>query len=125
MDEISTIGPTHVAELKDGDVRDYVVHPKDFGLPTRSKEELTVSSVEESAAALDRVLAGEKGARLDTSLLNAAAAIAAAGAAQDIKSGLKLAAKSVESGAAHRALDVLILVSNSAPDDTGARLAVE
>jgi anthranilate phosphoribosyltransferase len=112
LDEISTTGPTHVAELADGVVADYQIRPEDFGLSCCQMGELVVTSVQESAAAVRSVLAGERGPRRDIALLNAAAALAAAGAAEDVARGLKLAARSVDSGAARRALELLVRISN-------------
>ena len=113
LDEISNTGPTHVAELAEGEVREYVIRPDDFGLEVSAMSDLVVASPEESAAAVRSVLAGEAGPRRDIVLLNAAAGIAASGAASDIAAGLPLAVKAVDDGAATEALEKLIAISNA------------
>jgi len=114
LDEISTTSATHVAELADGAVREYEIEPQQFGVPTCAMGDLCVHSVQESAVVIRAVLAGEQGCKRDIALLNAAAGLAAAGAAKDIQEGLKLAAESVDKGRAGKALERLVLVSNEA-----------
>jgi len=113
LDEVSTTGPTHVAELADAEVREYDMSPEDFGLQRCDLAALVVESPEESAAAVRSVLAGEPGPRRDIVLLNAAAGIAASGAAPDLKAALEMAAESVDSGAAAAALEKLIALSHA------------
>ncbi len=113
LDELTTIGTTHVAELADGVVREYQIAPQQFGLPTCSLADLTVHSVSESAAAICAILAAEQGCKRDIALLNAAAALVAAGAAKDIEHGLSVAAESVDKGYAQKALELLVRTSNA------------
>ena len=112
LDEISTAGPTHVAELRDGAVRTFDVTPDDFGLATARPDDLKGGTGEENARALRAVLAGETGAYRDCVLANAAAALIVAGRTGDLVDGVRLAAESIDSGAAARALASLIAVSN-------------
>jgi anthranilate phosphoribosyltransferase len=106
LDEISTIGPTQVSELEDGEVRTYVMEPSDIGLERADIRRLAPGATAgESAETLLSVLRGEKGPRRDIVLLNAAAALVVTGKAQDLKEGLAVAAHSVDSGAALAALE--------------------
>jgi anthranilate phosphoribosyltransferase len=113
LDEIATTSPTHVAELVNGAVREYQIEPQQFGLPTCAMADLCAHSVSESAAAIRAVLSGEQGCKRDIALLNAAAGLAAAGAAKDIQQGLALAGESVDKGGARKALDLLVRTSNA------------
>lgn len=113
LDEITTTGRTLVAELRDGEVRTYHVSPEDFGLPTARLADLVVHNVEEAAAAVRSVLDGEPGPRRDIVLLNAGAAIAVSGAAKDLPEGIRLAARSIDSGAAKQALARLVAASSA------------
>jgi len=113
LDEISNAGPTGVVELAEGEIREYEICPEDFGLTRSDLADLVVRSPEESAAAVRSVLAGKAGPRRDIVLLNAAAGIAASGAAPDLSSALERAAESVDSGAAAAALEKLIALSHA------------
>ena len=84
LDEITTTGPTQVSELNDGTVSTYEITPEDLGISRASPGDLAGGSAETNAAILRRVLHGEPGPRLDVVLLNAAAAIVAGGAADDL-----------------------------------------
>jgi anthranilate phosphoribosyltransferase len=100
MDEISLSGETLVGELKDGTVREYAVHPSDFGLPVYDSRVLKVANKEESVACIKRALANEDGPVRDIVLLNAGAALYCAGAAADVSEGVKRAREAVASGKA-------------------------
>jgi anthranilate phosphoribosyltransferase len=112
LDEISTTGSTQVTELNEGQVRTYVIHPEDFGLPVALMEDLKGGDAAANAAILREVLGGQKGPRRDSVLLNSAAVIVAAGKAGDLKEGLERAAESIDSGRAAATLEQLIRVSN-------------
>jgi anthranilate phosphoribosyltransferase len=114
LDEISTTGRTHVTELSGSQIRVYTVHPKDFGLPVSSMEDLKGGDAATNAAMLREVLGGQKGPKRDIVLLNSAAVIVAGGKADDLKGGLELAEESIDSGRAMEKLDGLIEVSHSA-----------
>src|SRR5947209_10226152 len=73
LDELSTIGPTRISELKNGHVTTWRLDPKDLGLPYARLSDLQVNSVDHAADCLQRVLAGERGPMRDVALLNAAA----------------------------------------------------
>ena len=101
LDEITVTGATRVAELKDGAIREYDIHPEDFGLPQyRSLNELTVDNAAESLALMNAVLNGQTGAARDIVLLNAGACIYAADAASSLKEGVEKAAEAIDSGRA-------------------------
>ena len=100
MDEISLSGETLVGELKDGTVREYAVHPSDFGLPVYDSRVLKVANKEESVACIKRALANEDGPVRDIVLLNAGAALYCAGVAADVSEGVKRVREAVASGKA-------------------------
>ena len=100
MDEISLSGETMVGELKDGSVREYMVHPSDFGLPVYDSRVLRVANRDESVACIQRALGNEDGPVRDIVLLNAGAALYCGGQAASITDGVKLAREAVASGAA-------------------------
>ena len=100
MDEISLSGETLVGELKNGEVREYVVHPSDFGLPVYDSRALKVADTTESVRCIQRALANEDGPVRDVVLLNAGAALYCAGVAGSVAEGVKHAREVVASGAA-------------------------
>jgi anthranilate phosphoribosyltransferase len=113
LDEITTAGSTSVAALENGAVRTFEIEPEDVGLPRVKPEMLRGGDAEANAAALLAVLKGEKGPFRDVALFNAAAALVVAGSAKDLKEGVALARKSLDSGEAEGRLDRLIHVSNA------------
>ncbi len=109
IDEITITGETLVADLHNGEVSTYTVKPEDVGLERATLADVKGGeTAEASAAQLRAVLSGEKGAKLDMVLLNAGAALLAAGKAVDLKSGVDLARKIIDSGAALEKLDALV-----------------
>ncbi|MCY1706392.1 anthranilate phosphoribosyltransferase [Pannonibacter sp. SL95] len=112
MDEITTTGPTEVAELKDGVVRTFTITPADAGLPAARFEDLKGGTPEENAAALRAVLAGAKNPYRDVVLINAAASLIVAGKVATLPEGVALAARSLDSGDALDRLERLVAVSN-------------
>ncbi len=100
MDEISLSGETAVGELKGGEVREYVVHPSDFGLPVYDSRVLKVANKDESVQCIQRALANEDGPVRDVVLLNAGAALYCAGVVGSIIDGVRLAREAVASGKA-------------------------
>ncbi len=113
LDEISLCAPTHIAELRDGEVRLYQVAPEDLGLERCAAEDLRGGDVEENAEIVRRVLRGEATpAQSAVSMLNAAAAIWVGGVASSLADGLVRARESVNGGRAAAALDRLVEVSN-------------
>ena len=113
LDELTTTGATDVAEVKNGEVRVFEVTPADAGLPPAKLSDLKGGDAKTNAAAIRDVLSGGKGPFRDIVLLNAAAALLVGGKAPNLTHGVALAAQSIESGAATRALDKLIAISNA------------
>jgi anthranilate phosphoribosyltransferase len=113
LDEITITGPTRIAEVRDGVVRTYEVTPEEFGIKRSGLEGISGGDAAENAAIIREVLQGKKSARHDVVLLNAGAALIAAGKADYFKDALPLAAKSIDSGAAARTLEALIRFTNS------------
>ena len=108
LDEITTTGPTTVAEVADGKVVEREIRPADLDLPQAEGRDLVGGDGQENASILRRVLEGQSGPKRDIVLANAAAALVAAGQAGDLRAGAKLAAKSIDSGEATRKLEELV-----------------
>lgn len=113
LDELTVTGESHVAEWHEGRVREFTVKPADAGLKLASPAALKGGDAAENAEALRAVLGGIAGPYRDAVLLNAAAALIVAGRAGDLKEGVALAAKSIDSGAARAALDALIAITRT------------
>ncbi len=113
MDEISISGPTLVAELKDGKVREYVIEPSQFGIEVSPLDSIRVKGAAESLKMIRSVLANEAGPARDIVVLNAGAALCVAGIAESIEEGVALADEAIVNGAAARKLAQLISVSQS------------
>ena len=111
MDELSLSGESAVGELKDGEVREYVVHPSDFGLPVYDSRALKVADKHESVLCIQRALANEDGPVRDVVLLNAGAALYCAGVSSNLADGVKRAREAVASGRAAAKLDRFVEVS--------------
>lgn len=99
-DEITTVAPTKVTELKDGRIDSYVITPEDFGLLRAKQDDLLGGMPTENATYLINVLSGKDGPHLDISILNAGAALYVSGEAKSIQDGLELARATVEDGLA-------------------------
>ncbi len=112
LDEITITDRTSVSEFKDGTVKDYVIHPSDFGLTVGKAEDIRGGDAKENAAITIDILKGRKDARRDIVLLNAAAGLVASGKAPDLKEGIRLAAEAIDSGAAIRKLEQLKAFTN-------------
>src|SRR3984957_9725137 len=108
LDEITITGPTRVAEARGGTVRSYEVEPEEFGMVRAAMQDLAGGDAIENAAIIRAVLSGEKSPRRDVVLLNAAAALVAAGRTDHIVQAIPLAAQSIDSGAAAATLEALI-----------------
>ena len=113
LDEITTSGPTSVAELAQGKIRTFEIAPEDIDLKRTKPEALRGGDAAHNAKALLDVLKGKPGPFRDVAILNAAAALVVAGKAKDLPEGAKLAAHSIDSSEAEGRLDRLIAVSNA------------
>ena len=114
LDELTVTGKTQVSELINGKVTTYSVSPGDVGLSTAKIEDLQGGvDAAESAQQMRAVLSGEKGAKRDMVLLNAGAALMAAGICDNLQSGVNAAAEVIDSGKAIAKLEQLVSFSNS------------
>jgi anthranilate phosphoribosyltransferase len=107
VDEIALHAPTRVAELRDGRVRLYEIAPEDAGLQRAPLRELLGGDTGENVRIALAVLAGERGARRDVVVLNAAAALLIAGQADTLKEGARRAAEAIDSGGAQGVVERL------------------
>jgi anthranilate phosphoribosyltransferase len=114
MDEITTTGPTEVAEWRDGQVRLFRITPEAVGLPRAALADLTGGDPAENASALRALLEGAKGPYRDIVLLNAAAAFLVADRVETLREGVDLAGEVVDDGRALAALERLIAVTRAA-----------
>lgn len=113
LDEISLSAPTTVCEFKDGWFKSYIIKPEDFGFNSCSRQELVGGTPQENAAITLNILQGkEKGAKRNTVLLNAGAALYIGGKADSFNNGVQLAAQLIDSGRALATLEKFIEVSN-------------
>jgi anthranilate phosphoribosyltransferase len=113
LDEITLTGPTFVAVLENGNIKSFEVTPEEAGLTRCGSEALKGGDADANAVALQGVLDGKPGPFRDVALLNAAAALVVANRASDLKEGVAIGAKSLDTGAAAARLKKLIAVSNS------------
>jgi len=111
LDEISTLGPTRISELQDGEVRTWRLDCREYGIPYARLSDLQVQSVEESAEVVRSVVRGDKGPARDISVLNAAAGLVIAGRYPDLPAAMAAVQQAIDSGAAQRTLDLLIRCS--------------
>jgi anthranilate phosphoribosyltransferase len=100
MDELSLAGDSYVAELKDGQIREYTVNPAQFGLAVTPSSAFAVAGVEDSMARLKLALAGPACAEQDIVALNAGAALYVSGIAGSLADGVQQAREAIQSGAA-------------------------
>lgn len=115
LDELTTTGPSFVAELKDGAVRTFEVTPEDAGLKRAKIEDLKGGLPADNAAAVQALLDGKPGPFRDIVKLNAGAALLIAGKAKDLKAGAAMAADAIDSGKAKACLTKLVEVTNAPP----------
>jgi len=111
MDEVSASGPTAIGEFADGTVRIWEVTPEEVGIARGTLAGIAGGDADANAAILRAVLGGEHGQPRDVVLMNAAAALLAAGKAADMADGVALARESIDSGAALARLEALVRVS--------------
>jgi anthranilate phosphoribosyltransferase len=116
LDELTTTGPSRVFQLIDSELSDYELDPARLGLERSRPEELLGGTPPENASLIRRILAGEVGPRRDVVLLNAAAALIAAGKTDDWREALGFAADSLDSKRAAGVLDRLVSVSQAAKE---------
>lgn len=113
LDEISLAGETQVAEVKRGAVRRFTVTPEECGVLRAPLESLRGGTATENAAIIRRILAGEAGPRRDIVVINAAAALVAAGVVVDFREAANLAGEAISSGAAAARLAALVAFTSA------------
>jgi len=113
MDEVSLGAATMVGELRDGEIREYEIHPEDFGMHMKSNRGLKVADARESKEMVLEALSGVEGAPREIVVLNAGTALYAAGIADSIADGIVRARATIASGAAMRALDDFVAATRS------------
>lgn len=111
LDEITISRETRVAEVRDGELRTYQVAPEDFGMARAPLSAISGGDAQQNAAIIRAVLGGEASPRRDVVLLNAAAALVAAGRADSIAAALPAAEHALDSGAALEKLAQLVAYS--------------
>ena len=111
LDELSTSGSTRVVEVEDGTIRSYDVAPEDVGLARSAYEDVAGGPPEANAATTRRIFAGERGPARDLAVLNAGAAIYAAGRADGLEAGVRDAEAALDGGGAADALDRLVALT--------------
>jgi anthranilate phosphoribosyltransferase len=117
LDEISNTGDSKVSEVREGVVRSYTVRPEDFGLPRATIGDLQGGDREQNAEIIKKLLGGEPGPKRDIVLMNASAALVAGAKARDLKEGVGLAARSIDTGAARARLDALVTLSRKLAEE--------
>ncbi|HVM92403.1 MAG TPA: anthranilate phosphoribosyltransferase [Terriglobales bacterium] len=115
LDEITISGPTRIGEVRDGLVRTYEVTPEEFGLKRAPLDDISGGDAAFNAQLIRQVLEGKRSARRDVVLLNASAALVAAGKADHLRDALPLATNAIDSGAAAAKLEQLVKFSTANP----------
>ena len=113
VDELTPSGPSLVVEVRDGRIEEWQLEPASLGLERSDAAELRGGDATANAATIRRVLAGERGARRDAVVLNAGAALLAAGVADDLRDGVAAAAAAIDDGAADATLERLVEFSHA------------
>ncbi len=108
LDEITITGPTRIAEVSNSEVRTYEVTPEEFGMQRATLEDISGGGAADNAVIIRDILGGKKSARRDVVLLNAGAALIAAGKAAHFADALPIAVWSIDSGAGKKKLDDLV-----------------
>ncbi len=116
IDEVSASAPTRVAEVIEGEVKNYTVEPADFGFECIDIREVMGGTPEENADITREILGGAQGPRRSLAVANAAAALYVAGHASSLKEGANIAEKSIDTGAAEEALKRYLDLTNGLGD---------
>lgn len=114
LDELSTTGTSHYAELRDGVIQRHAMEPGDFGLKTARKEDLKGGEADQNAMIIREIFSGKKGPKRDITVLNTGAALYIAGHSPSIAEGMSAAALSIDNGEAIKTLDRIVEFTKSA-----------
>ncbi len=113
LDEISTMGPTKIMQLREGRLTEQVLNPEDFGIKKTNLEELKGSDAKSNAQTIKDIITGKQnGPKKDIVVLNAAAAIIVSGLAHEFGSAMRIAQEAIDSGRAADSLEKFIELSN-------------
>ncbi|MBI4844630.1 MAG: anthranilate phosphoribosyltransferase [Nitrospirae bacterium] len=112
LDEITNTAMTKISELKDGKINTYNLSPEDMGFHKAEKKELAGGDAKDNAKITIEILKGQKGAKRDITIMNAAAALIAGGASDDFADAGRMAAEAIDSGAALKKLEKIIEATN-------------
>ncbi|MBL6933040.1 MAG: anthranilate phosphoribosyltransferase [Rhodospirillales bacterium] len=112
IDELTTTGPSYVAQLMDGDVTEFEVSPEEAGIPLAKPEDLKGGDPDYNASALNGVLDGKAGPYRDVVLFNAAAALLIADKVDNLSDGVAMAKAAIDDGFARQTLDKLVAITN-------------
>lgn len=115
LDEISTASPTQVSEVADGNIKTYIIEPRDYGFAPCDPQSYTGGTPSDNAKLIRGILQGQRGPQRDVVLINAAAALVVAGKTEDLREGILLSAKSIDSEAALDRLEALRQFSQQLP----------
>ena len=107
LDEVSISSRTYVVEILGNEIRQFMMTPEDFAIPSARMDAILGGNALENAKIIESIFRGERGPKRDVVLLNTAPALVAAGATSTWKEGIRLAAESIDSGAALRKLEEL------------------
>lgn len=114
LDEISTMSPTKILHLKDGEITAMEIKPEDFSMQVASFDDLKGADAQANAIIVREIIEGkDSGSKKDIVVINAAAAIMVAGLADSFDAAIKLANESIKTGKAKKALEALIKITNS------------
>ncbi len=113
LDEITTTAPTRVAEVREGEVHEYVLDARELGFERATLQQLSGGDLRENVRIVRAILDGQRGPKRDIVVLNTAAALVAGGMARDLPEGVQRASDSLDSGAARAALEQLVVFTNS------------
>jgi anthranilate phosphoribosyltransferase len=113
LDEIAITGMTHICQVRSGEMERYTIRPEDLGLRRSLESEIAGGDAARHADILRDVLDGQQGACRDAALANAAAALVCAGAARDLRDGVRLGAEAIDRGAAREKLARLVAVTQA------------
>jgi anthranilate phosphoribosyltransferase len=113
LDEISTLAPTRVSELRNGRIQTWTLNPRDFGIEYARLSDLQVDNTDESADVIRQILRGQSGPPRDIVVLNAAATVVVAGLEETLQAAISRAKTALDSGKALQTLDLLVRISQS------------
>ena len=112
-DTVTITGKTHCAELKNGSIKEFSIHPSDLDIPTAKITDILGGEPKENAKEILNLFNGNKGAFRNVVIMNSASALVATGNAKNLEEGAKMSIKSIDEGKALKKLEMLIEMTNS------------